>query len=274
MSWARNEAVTPIAAASGLPQMIRAAAEPLPAPEGAAFGRLFRRFGAARVVLLGQSSPDDAEVRRARTSITRWLIEHHGFTVVAAAADTPPHPDATAFLSWLESRNAARGLAPKADVHDLARAGGTCDRLRGRRLFETLDALLAAQGADARAVVWATNADVGDAQEDEARTLPPSLGQLCREAWGDEAALIGFGAGGWESLSDRAGMPRFLLDLRPGRHEALRQQLAEAPGLEPPFDAWVWLDAARAAAIPAASHDAEPPAFRPAGPFAGLAPGA
>ena len=83
-----------------------------------------------------------------------------------------------------------------------------------------------------------------------------NIGQLCRERFGDEAALIGFGthtgtvaaASDWggdmeikrvrpsqrdsyERLCHDAGVPRFLLDLRPGQHEALRRRLLE-PRLE------------------------------------------
>ena len=83
-----------------------------------------------------------------------------------------------------------------------------------------------------------------------------NIGLLVRERWGEEAALIGFGthtgtvtaATDWDSdhetkrvlLSrgdsyERAchdsGVARFLLDLTPGRHEALLRRLAE-PRLE------------------------------------------
>ena len=83
-----------------------------------------------------------------------------------------------------------------------------------------------------------------------------NIGQLVRERWGGQAALIGFGthtgtvtaATDWDgdhetkrvlpSRSDsyerpchESGVERFLLDLTPGRHEALRRRLAE-PRLE------------------------------------------
>lgn len=83
-----------------------------------------------------------------------------------------------------------------------------------------------------------------------------NLGQLCREHFGDAAALIGFGThhgtvaaatdwgGPMQIKTVRAshedsfghwmhetGLPAFLLDLRPGVHEALRERLDE-PRLE------------------------------------------
>ena len=83
-----------------------------------------------------------------------------------------------------------------------------------------------------------------------------NIGQLCREEWGNAAALIGFGmdsgtvacASDWdgpmeikavrpsrpdshESVCHAAGIERFLLDLRPGVNEDLRAAMAE-PRLE------------------------------------------
>ncbi|MGX9176813.1 protein-L-isoaspartate(D-aspartate) O-methyltransferase [Mesorhizobium sp. BHbdii] len=72
-----------------LPEMIAAAAEPLPDFDDPAFGELFDRFGDRRVVLLGEASHGTSEFYRARAEITRRLIEKHGFTIVAVEADWP-----------------------------------------------------------------------------------------------------------------------------------------------------------------------------------------
>ena len=69
--------------------LIRAAAEPLPDLDDPAFGPLFDRFSEARVVLLGEASHGTSEFYRARAAITRRLVEHHGFTIVAVEADWP-----------------------------------------------------------------------------------------------------------------------------------------------------------------------------------------
>ncbi len=45
--------------------------------------------GDARVVLIGESSHGTHEFYAARAEITKWLIEHKGFTAVAAEADWP-----------------------------------------------------------------------------------------------------------------------------------------------------------------------------------------
>jgi protein-L-isoaspartate(D-aspartate) O-methyltransferase len=78
------------APAASLPELIRAAAEPLPDPDDAeAFGACFDRFADARVVLLGEASHGTSEFYRARAALSRRLIERHGFNIVAVEADWP-----------------------------------------------------------------------------------------------------------------------------------------------------------------------------------------
>jgi erythromycin esterase-like protein len=130
--------------------------------------------------------------------------------------------------------------------------------LRDTHMFETLCAILDAKGPDAKAVVWAHNSHIGDASKTEMGAVRDELniGQLCRERFGDEAALIGFGthtgtvacASNWdapmevkrvnpsrpdsyERLAHDSGVGRFLLDVREGVHETLRHRLLE-PRLE------------------------------------------
>ena len=84
------EAPTASAARQRLPaDVIRDAAEPLPALDDPAFGKLFDRFAEAHVVLLGEASHGTSEFYRARAAITRRLIEQHGFSIVAVEADWP-----------------------------------------------------------------------------------------------------------------------------------------------------------------------------------------
>jgi erythromycin esterase-like protein len=123
-------------------------------------------------------------------------------------------------------------------------------------MFETLEHLLEAGGPQSKAVVWAHNSHIGDARYTEMGVVREELniGQLCRERFGDEAALIGFGthAGTVAAASDWGGdmeikrvrpshrdsyervchdaqVPRFLLDL--ARDQAVRRRLLE-PRLE------------------------------------------
>lgn len=89
-----------------LPELISDAAEPLPDFDDPAFGALFDRFGDRRVVLLGEASHGTSEFYRARAAITRRLIEHHGFTIVAVEADWP---DAAAIDRYVRHRPGRSG---------------------------------------------------------------------------------------------------------------------------------------------------------------------
>lgn len=129
--------------------------------------------------------------------------------------------------------------------------------LRDTHMFETLCQLLEAKGPDAKAVVWAHNSHIGNAAATEMGQMREELniGQLCREKFGDQAALIGFGthkgtvaaatdwdapmevkqvrpsmADSYEAASHDAGLDRYLLDLR-GISSELRSALME-PRLE------------------------------------------
>ncbi|CDX46227.1 Protein-L-isoaspartate O-methyltransferase [Mesorhizobium sp. ORS 3359] len=124
--------------------------------------------------------------------------------------------------------------------------------LRDTHMFETLGHVLDARGPNARAVVWAHNSHIGDARYTEMGISREevNIGQLCRQRFGDAAALIGFGthtgtvaaATDWdgemeiksvspsredsyERLCHDAGIERFLLDL--GRDPKLRDRLTE-----------------------------------------------
>src|SRR4051794_35263796 len=71
-------------------RIVHAHAERLPAiAEHDAFGALFDRYADAKVVLLGEATHGTSEFYRARAAITRRLVEHHGFTIVALEADWP-----------------------------------------------------------------------------------------------------------------------------------------------------------------------------------------
>lgn len=87
-----------------LPELIAAAAEPLPDFDDDAFGALFDRYGDKRVVLLGEASHGTSEFYRARAAITRRLIEHHGFNIVAVEADWPDAAAINRYVNHLSAR--------------------------------------------------------------------------------------------------------------------------------------------------------------------------
>jgi putative phosphoribosyl transferase len=130
--------------------------------------------------------------------------------------------------------------------------------LRDRHMFDTLERILAERGPKSKVVVWAHNSHIGDARYTEmgAARGELNIGQLCRERFGEAAALIGFGthrgsvlaASDWdgpaevkavrpsrsdsfEALLHDAGVARYLLDLRQGHNEGLRDDL-RTPRLE------------------------------------------
>lgn len=407
-----------------LAEMIRDAAEALPDFEDPAFGRMFDRFADRRVVLLGEASHGTREFYRARAAISRHLIEHRGFTILAVEADWPDaaavdryvrdrpgtmdsgppfqrfptwmwrNTDVAEFVEWMRKHNAGvsepdrragfygldiynmsgsiaavleyldrvdpeaaaiarerygcltpwqrepstygravlsegyrkceqlvveqcRSLLERRleyaahdgerflDAAQNARLVASAERyyrimyyggaeswnLRDTHMFETLENLLDARGADSKAIVWAHNSHIGDARYTSMGSVRDELniGQLCRERHGDDAALIGLGthagevaaasdwdgdmrvkrvrpshADSYERACHDADLPRFLLDLREGRHPALRRRLLE-PRLErfigviyrpetellshyadaslpQQFDAYVWFD--------------------------------
>jgi protein-L-isoaspartate(D-aspartate) O-methyltransferase len=129
--------------------------------------------------------------------------------------------------------------------------------LRDQHMFETLQNLLRHHGPTSRGVVWAHNSHVGDARAtDMSKRGELNIGQLCREAFGTDAYIIGFGthegtvaaASDWdgpmftkkvrpslehshERLFHETAVPRFLLPLRHAASADLRHTLS-TPRLE------------------------------------------
>ncbi len=126
--------------------------------------------------------------------------------------------------------------------------------LRDRHMFDTLERVLAHRGPDAKAVVWAHNSHVGDAEFTEMGQVrgEHNIGQLARARFGADAALVGFGtdrgtvaaASDWdgameimrvrparddsyEGRSRDAGLPAFFLETGPGQKQSIRDVLAE-----------------------------------------------
>lgn len=73
-------------------------AEPFGSIEEVDLEPLIRRIGDARIVLLGEASHGTSEFYRMRDRITRELVAHHGFEIVAAEADWP---DAARIDHWV-----------------------------------------------------------------------------------------------------------------------------------------------------------------------------
>jgi len=67
--------------------------------------------------------------------------------------------------------------------------------LRDRHMFDTLKHLMDWRGSNAKAMLWAHNSHIGNAAATDMGQARDeiNIGQLCREEFGDDAALIGFG---------------------------------------------------------------------------------
>ncbi len=89
-----------------LPELIRRSAEPLPDIDDDRFGAFFDRFADARVVCLGEASHGTSEFYRARAEISKRLIAHHGFNIVAVEADWP---DAATIDRYVRHREPREG---------------------------------------------------------------------------------------------------------------------------------------------------------------------
>ncbi len=129
--------------------------------------------------------------------------------------------------------------------------------LRDTHMFDTLQALLAFHGPEARGIVWAHNSHVGDASATEMSARGElNIGQLCREQFGEAVYVIGFGThhgtvaaasdwdgpmevktvrpaldGSYERLFHATGCPRLMLPLPRPPSDAIRVGL-EKPRLE------------------------------------------
>jgi protein-L-isoaspartate(D-aspartate) O-methyltransferase len=156
---------------------------------------------------------------------------------------------------FLDAVQNARLVADAERYYRVMYYGGEASwNLRDRHMFETLQALLAFHGPGSRAVVWAHNSHLGNARATEMSVRGElNLGQLCREAYGDAAYLVGFGtdhgtvaaAHDWdgamevmqvrparpdsyERLCHDAGIPAFFLPLREPRRPEIRDELSAA----------------------------------------------
>ena len=103
--------------------------------------------------------------------------------------------------------------------------------LRDRHMFETLEALLARAGPDAKAVVWAHNSHVGNASATEMGMHGEiNLGQLARERFGDGAYIVGFGTDhGTVAAAANWDAPMRVMPVRPS-HEDSYERLCHESG--------------------------------------------
>ncbi|HYF22988.1 MAG TPA: erythromycin esterase family protein [Caulobacteraceae bacterium] len=111
--------------------------------------------------------------------------------------------------------------------------------LRDRHMYDTLRQVLDARGPGAKAVVWAHNSHIGNAAAtDMGRAGEWNIGQLCREAFGREAVLIGFGTDrGTVAAADDWGEPMEVKSVTPSLPDSWERMFLEA-GVPASLTSW------------------------------------
>ena len=220
---------------------------------------------------LDQADPERARQARQRYAcLTPWQDEPARYGELVELDDLRPCEDAVvAQLNSLLSerlehfqrdgealfnatQNARVVRAAEQYYRLMYRGSAASWNLRDRHMFDTLRALLAHRGADAKAVVWAHNSHIGNAAATAMGWSGEfNIGQLCRGAWEQAAVLIGMGTDrgqvaaaddwdgelriktvrpsrpdSWEHCFLQAGVPASLTDWRGPRRQALRDALS------------------------------------------------
>lgn len=102
------------------------------------------------------------------------------------------HKDGARFLD--ASQNAALVANAERYYRIMYYGSRASWNLRDTHMFETLKRIMDERGAGSKAVIWAHNSHIGDASATEMSARGEhNIGQLCREAFGDDSYRIGFG---------------------------------------------------------------------------------
>ncbi len=231
---------------------------------------------AAVLAYLDEVDPEAARVARARYgTLTPWQRDpaSYGRAVLTGRYKSSEEAVLAMLRDLLERRleyagkdgerffDAARNAHVVANAEAYYRAmyyGSAASwNLRDSHMFDTLEALFAFYGPDARGVVWEHNSHVGNAAATEMSARGErNVGQLCRETFGEGAYVVGFGtdhgtvgaASGWgepmqrmairpahegsyERIFHESDLPAFTLHLRAPERADLREELL-SPRLE------------------------------------------
>jgi protein-L-isoaspartate(D-aspartate) O-methyltransferase len=135
---------------------------------------------------------------------------------------------------FLDAAQNARLVASAVRYYRVMYHGSTESwNLRDRHMFGTLEALLDWRGENAKAVVWAHNSHIGNAAATEMGLIREeiNIGQLCRERFGAEASLIGFGTdrGTVAAASDWDG-PMEIKQVRPAHRDSYERLCRDSGG--------------------------------------------
>lgn len=227
----------------------------------------------AVLIYLDRVDPEAARIARERYGcLTPWRADpvRYGRMALSRGYAVCEEPVADALLDLLHKRldyllkdgealfaaeQNARIVAAAERYYRVMYYGDAVSwNLRDQHMFDTLERLLAHRGPDSKAVVWAHNSHIGNAEFTEMGQVrgEHNIGQLARARFGEDAALIGFGtdrgtvaaASDWdgpmeikrvrpahndsyEGRSREANIPAFFLETGPGQKEDIRVELAE-----------------------------------------------
>jgi len=214
---------------------------------------LYSLYDSIRSVLnyLDEVDPESARVARERYGcLTPWQRDPatYGHAALTGSYPTCESDVARALADLLTKRRAyaehdgerfldaeqnARLVANAERYYRIMYYGSRASwNLRDSHMFATLKNLLAFHGADSKAVVWAHNSHVGNAGATEmAARGEINIGQLCREEFGDQAYLVGFGThGGTVAAASEWNGPMEVKDIRPSLPNSY-ERLCHATGL-------------------------------------------
>ncbi len=166
---------------------------------------------------------------------TRALPETCEADVVRLLADlrAPAHEDALPGLApgFVARQNAAVVAGAERYYREMVRGDSRSWNVRDHHMADTLDRLVSAYGAHAKAVVWAHNTHVGDARAtDMAAAGLVNVGQLVRQRHADDGVvLVGFSTHrGSVVAADLWGGPVRRMVLPPARPDSVEALLHEA----------------------------------------------
>jgi len=176
---------------------------------------LYSLYASIRSVLdyLDDVDPASAKVARVRYGcLTPWQADPATYGRAALTGQYPTcESDVVRMLKDLLAKQqayAARDGERFLDALQNARLVANAERyyrimyygsraswnLRDEHMFNTLQTLLAHHGPQAKAIVWAHNSHLGDASATEMSARGEhNIGQLCRQAFGEQCYAIGFG---------------------------------------------------------------------------------
>lgn len=209
---------------------------------------MYNMNGSMRAVLayLEEIDPDAARVARKRYGCLQpWADKPEAYgravlsagyrtcedAVISQCRDLLKRQQAEAAAGGVDLLDAAQNARLVASAEQyyriMYRGGSEAWNLRDSHMCATLDHLLEAAGPKAKAVVWAHNSHIGDARASEMSWArgEHSLGQLARQKWGSDVALIGFGthAGTVTAAHDWDARPK-VMTVRPSHPANFERQ--------------------------------------------------